>query len=124
MKCPARAAGFAAVLLAASGCAPALHGTPREQIGQMRGRDVEATLHSGERVVLRSPIVEGDSVFGGWTSGPAGDVRAAVALEDIQSLRPVPMGPDPDSPQAFMQNMLMIAGIAAALLLAIFVTSM
>jgi hypothetical protein len=44
--------------------------------------------------VLRGPVVEGDSVIGGWTRGPAGDVRVAVALADIQELRrPAPPAP-------------------------------
>ncbi len=116
-----RAAAVAAIL-ALSGCSPALRGSTTEQIHALRGRDAEATLHSGERVLLRSPRVEGDSVFGGWASGPAGDVRTAVALADIQSLRTVSMGPDPRSPRAFMQNMLMLAAVAGAVVLAIVLT--
>jgi nitrous oxide reductase len=114
-----QAAGTAAMLLLLAGCAAALHGTTAEKIHTLRGRDAEATLYSGERVILRSPGVEGDSVFGGWTSGPSGDVRVALAIADIQGLRPLPMGSeDPDSPRGFTQNMLMAAGIVWALLLA------
>jgi hypothetical protein len=76
---PAPAAWLVSLLLASSACAPAMPGTPREQLAQVRGRDVQAVLHSGERVVLRSPVVEGDSVFGGWTPEPGGNVREAVA---------------------------------------------
>jgi hypothetical protein len=83
----------AALLLGA--CAPAIRGaTPAEQVRSLRGWDAVAVLHSGEEVVLRAPVVEGDSVIGGWTSGPAGDVRVAVALADIRELRrPAPSAP-------------------------------
>lgn len=111
-------------MLALAACAPALHGSAAEQVHALRGRDAEALLRSGERVLLRSPRVEGDSIFGGWTSGPAGDVRAAVALADVQSLRTVSMGPDPRSPRAFMHDMLMLAAIAGGLVLAILVSGM
>ncbi|HEV2147247.1 MAG TPA: hypothetical protein VGR37_07575 [Longimicrobiaceae bacterium] len=60
-----------------------------EQILVYRGRDVEVTLRSGERVLLRGPEVEGDSVFGGWSSGASGDRRAAVALAEIEQVRAV-----------------------------------
>ena len=112
------------ILAAAAACAPALRGSPAEQVHALRGRDAEATLHSGERVLLRSPRVEGDSVFGGWASGPAGDARTAVALADIQSLRTVSMGPNPDSPRAFMENMLMLAALAGAVVLASVLTGL
>jgi hypothetical protein len=78
-------------------------------------------LYSGERVLLRSPRVEGDSVFGGWTSGPEGEVRAAVALEDIQSLRTVSMGPDPHSARAIMERSLLMASILVGALMALLV---
>lgn len=112
-----RAVGFAAVLLLA-GCLPALRGTPREQVAVLRGRDAEAVLCSGERVLLHAPRVEGDSVYGGWASTPAGDRQVVVALADIQQLRHVSMGPD--RPKEFsvaglIRNSLMIgfAGVVA-----------
>lgn len=77
------AMGLAAVLLAFAACAPVVRPGASEQIHGLRGSDVRVVLHSGREVLLRSPYVEGDSVFGGWTSGPGGEVRAAVALADI-----------------------------------------
>ena len=121
-------AACAALLLALPACAPALRGsTPAEQLRSLRGRDVEAVLYSGERVALRSPIVEGDSVFGGWTSGPDGDVRVAVAIADIQELRtrvpPPPRRPEKLTPGKLIANSLKIgfaAAVALMLSLAVF----
>ena len=117
-----RGAGAAAIATALllAGCAPTLRGTPREQIRQMHGRDVEATLHSGERVVLRSPIIEGDSVVGGWTSSPAGDVRLVVALADIESLRSAPpprLPPEKLTVARFVERSLTIGFAACVALL-------
>jgi hypothetical protein len=81
-----RAAVIAAILLLA-GCATAVRPTAGEQVRAMRGRDLNVVLHSGREVLLRSAYVEGDSVFGGWTSGPAGDVRVAVALADVARVK-------------------------------------
>jgi hypothetical protein len=78
-----RAMGAAAVLLALAACAASVRPGAAEQIRGLRGRDVVALLHSGDEVLLRSPSVQGDSVYGGWVSAPGGDVRAAVALADI-----------------------------------------
>jgi hypothetical protein len=78
-----RAAGTAAMLLVLSGCAQAMGAAPGEQVRGLRGADAHVVLRSGEKMVLRSPFVEGDSVYGGWVPGPAGDERVAVALADI-----------------------------------------
>lgn len=115
-----RLAAMAAIsgTLLLAGCLPALRGTPREQVAVLRGRDAEAILHSGERVLLRAPRVEGDSVFGGWTSGPDGDVRVAVALADIQQLRHVSMGPEPNSARGFFQKVLFLTLLGLAVITA------
>jgi hypothetical protein len=78
-----RAAAAAAMLLGLSACAQAMGAGPGEQVRGLRGADAHVVLCSGEKIVLRSPFVEGDSVYGGWVSGPQGDVRIAVALADI-----------------------------------------
>lgn len=114
--------GCVALMLALCACAPAMRGsTPAEQVRSLRGRDAVAVLHSGHQVVLRAPVIEGDSVIGGWTSGPAGDVRVAVALADIQELRR-PAPPPPRKPKTFtvaglVEQSLVIGFIASLALL-------
>jgi hypothetical protein len=110
-----------ALVLALPACAPAIRGsTPAEQVRSLRGRDAVAVLRSGEQVVLRGPVVEGDSVVGGWTSGPAGDVRVAVALADVQEMRlspPPSRRQDEKFPAGRLARQSLLIGFAACVAL-------
>ena len=81
------------------------------------GRDLRLVLHSGREVVLLSPYVEGDSVYGGWTSGPAGDVRMAVALADVARVH-AGARPYAEQPSAPVTHAWVAAGVVGAVLIA------
>ncbi|HEU0013984.1 MAG TPA: hypothetical protein VFQ45_09890 [Longimicrobium sp.] len=86
---PARARRALLVLaLSCAACAPVVR-EPAEDVRAAAGRDVEVELHSGERILLRSPVVEGDSVVGGWAGTGQARQRIAVALADVARVREV-----------------------------------
>ncbi len=116
VSCSTRAAAVAAMLVLVA-CAPTVRSTAGEQVRALRGRDLHVVLHSGREVLLRSAYVDGDSVFGGWTSGPAGDVRVAVALADVAR---VEAGERLhfERPSAIATRVWVVAGVVGAVLIA------
>lgn len=111
-----RAAAIAVILLLA-GCATTVGPTASEQVRAMRGRDLNVVLHSGREVLLRSAYVEGDSVFGGRASGPAGEIRVAVALADVARVN-AGARLHAERPSASATRMWVVVGVVGAVLIA------
>jgi hypothetical protein len=108
LAAPARAALCAAMLIMSSACArPILISTPqarsearraacparcslRQAIQSYPGRELRLWLRDGGSAVFRSPVIEGDTVFGEWRSSPDGGtpLRAALAVAEVVSAGP------------------------------------